>query len=413
MSSCLCGPPQHHETFIPFHEARQIVLNHAGQADVERVPLSEALGRTLAEPIKSRDPIPPFDNAQMDGFAVRADDLAAPPVRLRVTSDVPAGVVPETDVRPGACARIMTGAPIPPGADAVVPVEWTKADGPDVRFGRAIDAGTYVRQAGEDVQPGAQIFVPGTVITPPVVGMLATLGYADVRARVPPRVAVIATGDELVEAAEAPGPGQIRNANGPALAAQVRTAGACPLLPDVARDTEKDTRRALENALQADVVVLSGGISMGERDVVQHVLRAMGAEILFWKVRQRPGKPLAFGLLDGRPIFALPGNPVSSAVGFEEYARPALAKRLGRASVLRPLYPATLAESVAKKPGLHHFVRGRATYAPDGALHVRPTGPQASNLYSSVVQADCLIHLPEAMADPQAGASVETEWLAW
>ena len=401
------------KTFIPFYEARQIVLEHAGEAGAEVVPLQEALGRTLAEPVASRDLIPPFNNAQMDGFAVQAADLASPPTLLRVTSDVPAGVFPATDVRTGTCARIMTGAPIPHGADAVVPVEWTEADGLDVRFNRSIDVGTYVRRAGEDVQPGEQVFASGELITPPVVGMLAALGFSDVRVRMPPRVAVIATGDELVEAAETPGPGQIRNANGPALAAQVRTAGAVPLPPDVARDTETDTRRAIEQALSADVIMLSGGISMGERDVVQRVLRAMGAELLFWKVRQRPGKPLAFGLLDGRLVFALPGNPVSSAMGFEQYVRPALAQRLGRTSVLRPLYPATLAESVAKKPGLHHFVRGHAAFASGGALHVRPTGPQASNLYASVVRAECIIHLPEAMADPQAGTSVEVEWLTW
>ena len=401
------------KTFIPFYEARQIVLEHAGEADVETVPLEEALGRTLAQSVAACDLVPPFDNAQMDGFAVQAADLATPPACLRVTSDAPAGVFPEQDVRPGTCARIMTGAPIPPGADAVVPVEWTEMDGPDVRFNRTIDAGTYVRRAGEDVRPGDPVFAAGEVVTPPVIGMLAALGFSDVRVRVPPRVAVIATGDELVEAAETPGPGQIRNANGPALAAQVRTAGARPLPPDVARDTEKDTRRALENALQADVIVLSGGISMGERDVVQRVLQAMGAELLFWKVRQRPGKPLAFGLLGGRPVFALPGNPVSSAMGFEQYVRPALAQRLGRTSVLPLLYPATLAESVSKKPGLHHFVRGQATYAANGALCVRPTGPQASNLYLSVVHADCVIHLPEAVSDPQQSTPVEIAWLAW
>ena len=401
------------QTFIPFHAARQIVLACAGEADVEVVPLGRALGRTLAQPIESRDRIPPFDNAQMDGFAVRAADLIGPDVRLRITSDVPAGAVPETAVRPGTCARIMTGAPLPPGADAVVPVEWTDEDGADVRFSRSVAAGLYVRHAGADVRPGERLFEGGEVVTPPVIGMLATLGYADVRVRVPPRVAVISTGDELVEAGETPGPGQIRNANGPALAAQVQDAGAHPLPPTVARDTKADTRRALEEALEADMIVLSGGISMGARDVVQQVLRDRGAEILFWKVRQRPGKPLAFGLLGGRPIFALPGNPVSSAVGFEQYVRPALAKRLGRRPVTRPLHPATLSEPIAKNAGLHHFVRGRAALDEAGTLHVRPTGPQGSNLYSSVVHAGVLIHLPEAVEDPQAGDRVEIEWLRW
>ena len=401
------------QTFIPFPEAQGIVLAHAGQADVEAVPLAEALGRTLAAPVESRDAIPPFDNAQMDGFAVQAADLTGPDVRLRITQDVPAGAAPTADVRSGTCARIMTGAPLPPGADAVVPVEWTDVNGTDVRFTRPAEGGLYVRRAGTDVQPGERVFEAGQVITPPVIGMLAALGYADVRVRVPPRVAVIATGDELVDAREGLGPGQIRNANGPALAAQVRSAGGLPLAPDVARDTEADTRRALERALAADVVVLSGGISMGERDVVQRVLRGMGAELLFWKVRQRPGKPLAFALLDGRPTLALPGNPVSSAVGFEQYVRPLLAKRLGRTSVTRPLHPARLAEPVAKGAGLHHFVRGQTFFDASGVLHVRPTGPQGSHLYSSVVRADGLIHLPEALEDPPVGTLVQVEWLRW
>ena len=349
----------------------------------------------------------------MDGFAVRAADFATPDVCLRITQDVPAGALPTADVRPGTCARIMTGAPLPPGANAVVPVEWTDVDGTDVRFSRPATPGLYVRRAGEDVRPGERVFESGHVITPPAIGMLAALGYADVRVRVPPRVAVIATGDELVGAAETPGPGQIRDANGPALAAQVRSAGGTPPPPDVARDTETDTRRALERALAADVVVLSGGISMGERDVVKKVLLDMGAELLFWKVRQRPGKPLAFALLDGRPTFALPGNPVSSAVGFEQYVRPLLAKRLGRTSVTRPLHPARLAEPVAKKAGLHHFVRGQTAVDEAGTLHVRPTGPQGSHLYSSVTRADGLIHLPEALENPPAGALVQVEWLRW
>ncbi|MEP0547752.1 MAG: gephyrin-like molybdotransferase Glp [Rhodothermales bacterium] len=399
-------------------EARRTVLAAVTWVQpVEHVPLADALGRTLAEPVVSRDAIPPFDNSAMDGFAVRTADFDGGTATLRVIGEAAAGRMPDVVVEPGTCVRIMTGAPIPAGADAVAPVEWTEPDGDRVLIGRAPTAGQYVRPAGQDVQPGDTMAKTGTVVTPPVVGMAATLGFAELAVRVPPRVAVVATGDELVPAGAALRAGHVRDANGPALAAQVVAAGGTVVGPLHARDDADDARRVLGVALDADVVVVSGGVSMGEYDVVRDVLDALGVTWAFWRVRQRPGKPLAFGTRPrGRGgdtlVFGLPGNPVSSAVCFEQYVRPALAALLGRSATVRTV-PAVLAEDVAKQAGLHHFVRGLAEHDADGRLRVRPTGAQASNLYSSVLRADVLIHLPEAIEDPAVGTPVEVEWLRW
>ena len=400
--------------FISVEEARSIILGQMEALPAERVAWHEALGRTLAEAIRSRDNIPPFDNSAMDGYAVRSADLQTLPASLSVIEDIPAGTFPQKTVVPGTCARIMTGAPFPEGADAVAPVEWTEAgEEGQVQFNRAPQPREHVRDAGQDVRAGALVFEPGQVVTPPVVGMMMTLGYPDVAVAQRPRVAVISTGDELVDASEALGPGKIRDSNGPALAAQVVSAGGEALPPFHAQDNPESIRAVVEAALDADVLLFSGGVSVGSYDFVKQVLDEMGMALLFWKVRQRPGKPLAFGLLQGRRVFGLPGNPVSSAICFEQYVRPALAKMLGRRVLLRPLHAARLAAPTPKKPGLHYFARGIASFDEAGCLRVRDTGPQASNLYSSMVKANCFFHMPEAMEAPPVDTVVEVEWLDW
>ena len=402
------------QTFIAVEEAQKLVLETVFTVPEERVGLSDTLGCTLSQPLVSREMLPPFASSAMDGFAVRVADLASLPNVLRVMEDIPAGVVPQCRVEAGACARIMTGAVFPEGANAVVPVEWTRPEGVDhVRIEKAPKAGQFVRPAGQDVRAGDQVFEAGQVITPPVVGMLASLGMGEVLVRIAPGVAIITTGDELVPVDSVPGPGQIRDSNGPALTAQVVAAGGKPLGPFHARDTPESTREALEKAKDADVVVFAGGVSMGERDVVRNVLDEAGWTAIFWKVRQRPGKPLAFGLLDGKPVFGLPGNPVSSSVCFEQYVRPALAKMLGRAESIGQISKAVLSEPIRKAAGLHHFVRGVAEEGEDGRIYVRPTGLQGSNLYSSMAKADGIIHLPEALENPPAGSEVDFERLRW
>lgn len=402
------------QMFIAVEEAQKLVLETVFTVPEERVGLSDTLGRTLSQPLVSRETLPPFASSAMDGFAVRVADLASLPNVLRVMEDIPAGVVPQCRVEAGACARIMTGAVFPEGANAVVPVEWTRPEGVDhVRIEKAPKAGQFVRPAGQDVRAGDQVFEAGQVITPPVVGMLASLGMGEVLVRIAPGVAIITTGDELVPVDSVPGPGQIRDSNGPALTAQVVAAGGKPLGPFHARDTPESTREALEKAKDADVVVFAGGVSMGERDVVRNVLDEAGWTAIFWKVRQRPGKPLAFGLLDGKPVFGLPGNPVSSSVCFEQYVRPSLAKMLGRAESIGQISKAVLSEPIRKAAGLHHFVRGVAEEGEDGRIYVRPTGLQGSNLYSSMAKADGFIHLPEALENPPAGSEVDFERLRW
>ena len=402
------------DVFIPVEKARSICLDSVSLQPATSVAFDEALDLTLAEAIRSNDDIPPFANSAMDGYAVRSEDFSEIPARIRVMGEVPAGSSSAWVVAPGTCVKIMTGAPFPVGADAVAPVEWTKMDDPvHVLIDRRPTPGQHVRQAGKDVKKGDLVVEAGERITPPVIGMLATLGYHEVSVRKPPTVAVIATGDELVEPGEPLSAGKIRNSSGSALRAQVSKAGGLPLAPLLARDNKPSIRQIVEKALEADMLVFAGGVSVGDYDLVKQVLDEMGMEMHFWKVKQRPGKPLAFGVLQGKPVFGLPGNPVSSAMCFEQYVRPTLAKMLGRREVIKPLYPAVLAEDTVKVKGLHFFARGIAAFDEKGILRVTDTGPQASNLYSSVVRANCIFHLPETLEAATAGTRVMLEWLAW
>lgn len=404
---------------ISVEEAREIILAEAAPTGTEKMPFDEARGRTLAAPITSREDIPPFRNSARDGFAVRRADFEGNdlPVTLPCVFEVPAGHAPERAVESGTVAQIMTGAPVPDGADAVVPVEWTQTDADGrVRFERAPALHENIREAGEDVREGQTMVEEGTVVTPPVIGMAASLGYPELEVARRPRVAPLTTGDELVPVDAQPGPGQIRDANGPSLAVQARSAGAEVLPPRTAADERADVRRHLEDALgAADMLLVSGGMSMGEYDFVRDVLEEMGMEWRFWKVRQRPGKPLGFGTLerDGSHtlVFGLPGNPVSSAVCFEQYARPALAKMLGRRRVQRLRHVATLADDMRARADLHYFARGVAETDDDGCLTVRSTGAQGSHVYSSMTAANCLVHFPEGMDDPAAGTRVQIEWM--
>ena len=400
------------QAFISYFEARSIVLEHVPTLGFEKVPLDAALGRTLAQTIESGELIPPFDNSAMDGFVVRSSDVTEPGVELPIVGTIAAGDGAETPLPPGTCMRIMTGAPIPDGADAVIPVEQADVDGTRVRFRIAAEnTGKLIRRAGENVKIGDRVLGPGLRITPPIIGILASLGYASVDVARRPVVGVVATGNELVDVSETPGAGQIRDANGPVLAAQIATAGGVVDGPHRVGDHRERLRRTLESRASADVLVVSGGVSMGEYDFVREELEEIGFEPFFWKVRQKPGKPILFGMIDRTPVFGLPGNPVSASVCFEQYVRPAMASMLGRSEVSPPREKAVLDEDVSKRAGLHHFVRGRLRY--DDVLRVAPTGPQGSHISHSLVLADCLIHLPEDMADPRRGTEVAVERLRW
>lgn len=402
-------------TFIPFEKALETVLSSAHSMGAENVPLSGSLGRTLASEVIAEGDVPPFASSAMDGFAVRCADLVADPERaLRITAHIAAGSGAEVVVEPGCTAAIMTGAVFPGGADAVIPVErviWRDSD--RVRFDLVPEPGRHVRPAAEDIQQGERVFRGGERITPAVLGMLATLGADPVTVRRVPRVRVISTGDEIVLPSTRPGPGQIRNSNGPALCAQVMEAGGWCDGFEHAADTPEAIRTCIEAGGPADVLVFSGGVSMGEHDHVRTVLESMGAKLHFWQVRQRPGKPLAFGDLSGTPFIGLPGNPVSSAMCFEIYVRPLIERMLHRRDEVSGRVPARLERAMDKVENLHYFARGHARVDETGMLRVSDSGPQGSNLYGSVVRANCIIHLPPGVSRLEAGAQVPIQWLPW
>ncbi|MEW5985272.1 MAG: gephyrin-like molybdotransferase Glp, partial [Chloroflexota bacterium] len=311
--------------YLTVEQALAAVLAGVSVLPAERVPLLEALGRVLAEPVVARDNLPPFANSSMDGYAVRAADVAQAtsqgPARLQVLADIAAGVAPNVTLTKGTAARIMTGAPLPAGADAVVPVEDTDEPWRDpqrrlppfIEIRKAVGAGAYVRPAGEDIQAGDEVIGAGIVIRPQEIGVLAALGYSQAAVIRRPRVGILATGDELVDVDEPLQPGKIRNSNGYTQAAQVLAAGAIPVPLGVARDSEADVRTHLQTGLAVgvDLFVSSAGVSVGAYDVVKAVLEQDG-QVGFWRVRMRPGKPLAFGRYGGVPYLGLPGNPVSA-----------------------------------------------------------------------------------------------------
>lgn len=399
---------------IPFSEAQATVLRHVTQLEAEEAALEDALGATLARDVESRDPIPPFDNSAMDGFALRAQDVPRPGVRLPIADEVPAGRGETITVTAGACVRIMTGAPLPRGADAVLPVEVARVEenGRSVSFAAAATSGENVRRAGEDIRRGARVLEAGCVVRPPEIAVLASVGCGTVPVTRAPGVSIVTTGDELIDPSEPLRPGMIRDSNGPTLAAQVATAGGRVLGRYRAGDDRASVRETLREAARADLLIVTGGVSVGEYDFVKDELEGLGMEMLFWRVRQRPGKPIAFGILDGIPVFALPGNPVSSAVCFEMYVRPALAAMLGRRTVVRPLLCAELGADIEKRAGLHYFARGIARWS-DGRLVVEPTGPQGSHIASSLVAADGIVHLEETLDGAPAGTIVAFERLEW
>ncbi|HOG47025.1 MAG TPA: molybdopterin molybdotransferase MoeA [Anaerolineae bacterium] len=404
-------------------QARQEILAQMRTLEPEQVPLLEALGRTLAEEIAAGADIPPFDNSAMDGYAVRAADVAdatlEQPVALQVIATLAAGEAPGVAVQPQTAIRIMTGAPLPPGADAVVPFEDTDegsagAEHGRVRIASAVRSGANVRQAGEDVRRGEVVLRPGTVLRPAEIGLLASLGRPRVAATRRPRVAVIATGDELVDIDAPLGPGQIRNSNGYANAAQVLRYGGTPLLLPIARDTMTAVTARIEEGIArgADLFLTSGGVSVGDYDLVKRVLHDLG-QIDFWRVRMQPGKPMAFGGIRGVPLIGLPGNPVSAMVVFEQFARPAIFKMLGRRRLRTPEIEATLLDDAKAYADRVRFLRAIVTVDVAGHWTARLTGPQGSGVLSSMVRANGLAIIPKHAGKVPAGTKVWVQMLEW
>ena len=402
------------EPMLSVEEALERILQAFHPLEPERVPILKALGRVLAEDVHADVDIPPHSNSSMDGYAVLAADTAGAgpgaPVRLRVVDELAAGYVTETAVTPGTAIRIMTGAPIPPGADAVVKVEDTASGADWVDVFAEAPVGQYIRPAGEDVHKGELVLPEGTLVRSQEIGMLATLGCKEVSAVRRPRVAILATGDEVIEIDEPLAPGQIRNSNSYSNAAQVIRCGGVPIMLGIARDKVQDLTEKIRAGLaqKVDLFLTSGGVSVGDFDIVKDVLAAEGT-IGFWRVRMKPGKPLAFGQIRGVPVLGLPGNPVSVMVSFEMFVRPAILKMLGWADWRRPTVEATLMDEIKHKDTRRHYVRVRVERdrEPTGEHRAYLTGGQGSGILSSMVKANGLAIIPEDWTQVPAGTQVQ------
>jgi molybdopterin molybdotransferase len=399
---------------IEVEEARRLVLERVRPLAPERVPLREALGRVLAEDVSSAEPVPGFDNSAMDGFAVRAADTrgagAEAPVSLSIAGESRAGRPADAAVGAGEAVAISTGAMVPAGADAVVRVEDTTARDGQVQIAVPVEPGRNVRRAGEDIAPGVPVLARGTRAGAAELGVLASVGRESVACSRRPMVRVLTTGDELTEPGEPLGPGAIRNSNAYSVPPLALEAGAELAGVEMVPDDPGSTERAIAAALEGDVAVICGGISVGEHDHVRPSLAALGVEEVFWGVALKPGKPTLFGVAPGGAlVFGLPGNPVSAMVTFLLFARPALLAMCGAGPGGGRAW-ATLAEDLPKEPGRAHAVRCALEWRDDG-LYARPTGEQGSHVLTSMVGADCLALLPTEAGDVSAGERVEIELL--
>jgi molybdopterin molybdotransferase len=389
-----------------FDEARRLILSRIATLGVERVSLLDATLRVLAEDIVAPWCMPLSDTSAMDGFAVRAVDCAAPPTDLRVTGYIPAGGEICGAVEPGCAIRIMTGAPIPPGCDGVVPIEETDDHGDRVTLLEPVKSGQHIRITAEDVRAGETIITAGTLLRSPEISMLASFGKALVPVYRRARVAILSTGDELIELGETPGHGKIINSNILSLAASLREIGAEPVLLGIALDNRESHLEKMAEGLKADAFITSAGVSAGDRDLVRDLLAELGVEQLFWKVEMKPGGPTAVGLFGGKPVFSLPGNPVSTMVTFEAFARPALLKMMGHRRVFRPVVTATLMNDLRKKPGKMNLIRV-ALERGEGGFRAYSSGVQQTAMLKTMLRADALAVFPAELDRLEQGATVQ------
>lgn len=396
-------------------DALKIVLETVPMLGVEKIGLLETLGRVLGEDIIAERDNPPWDNSAMDGFAVRYEDIKqahaiTTPTVLKVIEDVPAGKFPAKAVGKGEAIRIMTGAPLPKGADTVLKVEDTDNTPDTVKVFKEAEQGANIRPQGEDVRRGDCIIPKGKAIRPSEAGMLAILAKPFVFVHQRPRVAILSTGDELADLDERFSEEKIVNSNSYGIAAAVQEAGGLPILLGIARDRPEDLKAKIRHGLNADLLVLSGGVSMGDYDFTKAVFKELGAEMNFWKLAIRPGQPVAFGRIGKTLAFGLPGNPVSSMVTFEQLVRPAMLKMGGHRVLTRPVVQALFQERFSKRPDRRHFLRG-ILWMEKGMLMVRTTGPQGSGILTSMVKANGLIDLPVEVEKLKPGDVVNVQVL--
>ncbi|MGN6393871.1 MAG: molybdopterin molybdotransferase MoeA [Gemmatimonadales bacterium] len=393
-------------------QAARRILDAVRPQPALRVPLDDALDSVLAEDVVSPLDVPAWANSAMDGYAVRQQDVAgaseARPVRLRVVEHIPAGAFPSRPIGPGETARIFTGAPVPSGADTVVRQEDTDQGTETVTIVRDRDAGGNVRAAGEDIRRGSTVLSAGTALRPAHLGVLASLAVAHPLVYRRPRVAILASGDEIVDVdrpEEILNGRKIASSNTHTLAALVRQAGGEPVSLGIARDTPQSLREHLARAVDCDLLVTTAGISVGEHDFVRAVLESLGGSLHFWRIRMRPGAPVGFGEVGGIPWIGLPGNPVSTMVTFELFVRPAIRRMSGHPRPFRRGTHVQVAEPIALKVSLQHFLRGIVEQS-EGGLAARLTGPQGSGILTSMVLANALLVIPEGQLETPAGATV-------
>ncbi len=411
-TACVAGErsDRYREAVISLADAQGVVLDGCRALAPVEIAAAESVGLVLADDVAATEDVPPFANSAVDGYAVVAADTSSAPVELVVVGELPAGAPPpSTPLSSGQTIHIMTGAPLPPGADAVVMVEDSELlDREKVRLMAGVAPGTSVRTAGDDVRSGDVVFRAGTVVTPAVLGVLASINARSVRAYPRARVAVMSTGDELVTDGSALAPGQIRETNQTMLAPLLAAAGCAVRTFGVVPDDEPTLERTLRDAAESsDAIVTSGGVSMGEYDVVKAVLGRI-AEMRWMQIAIKPAKPFAFGTIDGVPVFGLPGNPVSSLVSFEMLARPALRRMMGQLEPFRPTIAAVADGGLRRRPdGKVHLVRVVATFADDGRLHVEPVSAQGSHQLAATALANALAVVDDGDGIP-AGGEVPT-----
>ena len=399
---------------LPIGEAQQKVLEEIPVLGRERLFILEALGRVLAQDVEAVRDVPAADNSAMDGYCVQHNDIAGAnssnPVRLKIVGESPAGKPYPGTLESGQAVRIMTGGLIPNGSDTVIMVEDTEREGDFVVCLNDPGFNSHIRFGGEYVRAGETVFRQGDVIRPPEVGMLATLGHAYVYVYQRPVVAILSTGDELVDLDEPFTSCKVVCSNTYSLAAQVIDCGAIPLSLGIASDNIEDLRSRLRDGLRADVILTSGGVSVGKYDLVKDTLTEVGMKVKFWKVAMKPGKPLVFGTLGNKPVFGLPGNPTSAMISFEQFVRPALLKMMGRKKLFRLLLDAELAEDVKISSGRLHLVRCKL-FEKDGVKFAVSTGTQSSGSLHSMVIADGLMILPPEKGPFKAGDKIKVQFL--
>ena len=401
-------PSRHHERMIPVEQAQERVLNEVQPLGTEQVAFTEAHGRVLREDVHARVDVPQGDNTAMDGYAVRAADIANAPVTLRVIENLPAGTVAAKRVEPGTAIRIMTGALMPDGADTVAHVEITDAGPDDVQVREPLRRGTNVRKRGEDMHAGDLVLADGTPLHAAEIGVIASVQKPVVRVGRRPAVAILSTGDEIIDVGDTMTPGKVVNSNSYSLAALVVEAGAIPRMIGIVADQKQATIAAIESALESDFVISSGGVSVGAYDFVKDALDALGAETKFWQVAMKPGKPVVLSRVRGRLYFGLPGNPVSCMVSFHLFIAPAIRKAMGQTTnLLPPIVQTRIAASLKSRGDRRNYLRVRVV-ARDGELVSLPMTSQGSGVSTSMIQANGLVIVETGITTVEAGTIVPT-----